>query len=69
MKRLLILLVVCLANLLAGCSGVVDTYAERKLRYKHTNDFQTRMIVDDWDYVWLYDRSSNMTYWHPRAGL
>ena len=69
MKKLLILLFVCLANLLVGCEGMVDTYPERKLRYKQINDLQTRMLVDDWDYVWLYNRSSNMTFWHPRTGL
>ena len=70
MKPLLILLVLCLAaaSILAGCSGVVDTYDDRVRRYKQINNFQTRMIVDDWDYIWLYERSSNLSEWNPRIG-
>ena len=68
MKKLLILLTLCVANLLAGC-GMVDTYAERNRRIRHINQLQARMIVDDWDVIWLQDRSANMTYWHPRIGI
>jgi len=70
MKQLLVLLVLCLAvaSILAGCNGVVDTYDDRVRRYKQINNFQTRMIVDDWDYIWLYERSSNLSEWNPRIG-
>jgi len=70
MKPLLILLVMCIAaaSILAGCSGVVDDYDDRVRRYEQINNFQTRMAVDDWDYIWLYERNSNLTEWSPRVG-
>ena len=65
---LLIVLCACFTALLAGCSGVADSGAERYSRAKQINDLQMRMLVDDWDYFWLYDRNTYLTKYHPRVG-
>ena len=68
MKKALLLLAACLGMFVAGCSGVVDSPSERARRYKSITNLQTRMLVDDLDYVFLYDRSSRLTFWHPQVG-
>ena len=70
MKRIcsLLVLCVCFAALLTGCAGLVDSGPERYSRAKQINDLQMRMLVDDWDYFWLYERSSYLTKYHPRVG-
>jgi len=67
MKKL-ILLLVALAAMLSGC-GLVDTQADRHRRFRQMSNLHARMIVDEWDYIWLCDHSSNMTQWHPRVGI
>ena len=65
MKRLCLLLVLCVAVFAIGC-GVVDTYAERERRYDHMIDHAAREMVDDWDLFWLADRPLYLSYWHLR---
>ena len=65
MKRLLALLILTAATFLAGC-GVTYTYRERERRFRHTNDIQARMLIDDFDSFWLYDRPSYLSYWYVR---
>jgi hypothetical protein len=65
MKRLLVLLILLAAMFLAGC-GLVHTYGERERRYGNIADMQLRMAVDDWDYFWLAERPSYLTYWYVR---
>jgi len=66
MKRLWILLVLLVSACLCGC-GVVDTYPERKCRYRSITALQARMLVDDVDYLLLYERPSYLTTWHVRG--
>lgn len=49
-----------------GCPGLVDTPQERNRRLALVTDVQCHEIVDDWDFIWLYDRASYLTYWNPR---
>ena len=65
MKCLFVLIVLCVAVWLSGC-GLADTENQRKLRYKHVVDANTRMLIDDWDHFWLMDRPSKLTHWHVR---
>ena len=68
MKKLCILMVLLLAvTLFAGCT-LVDSADQRSRRMIQTVDIQNRQIIADWDYVWLSERNSNMTPWHPRVG-
>ena len=67
MKTFLLLLVLCLGAFLAGC-GLVTSEEEHNQQIKGITDLQARQMVDDWDYIWLYERNSRMTYWHPRLG-
>jgi len=66
MKRLAVLVVLLVAACLAGC-GLVHTHEERKRRYKSITKLNARMIMDDWDYFWLAERPSYLTYWNARG--
>ena len=70
MRKLSILLLLCvfISGLLAGCAGVVDSADARARRTDQIDELQTQMLVDDWDYLWLRDRSTKLTRWHPRVG-
>jgi len=70
MKKILLLLavLVCITTLMSGCEGMADSYSDRMRRYKHIDDLQTRMLVDDWDYFWLYERNTYLSEWYPRVG-
>ncbi|MFP4105771.1 MAG: hypothetical protein ACLFVU_06720 [Phycisphaerae bacterium] len=68
MKKLLMGFVLALVGLSAGCSGMVDTPAERERRFSQINELNQRMIVDDWDYLWLQDRNSRLNEWHVHVG-
>ena len=65
MNKIRIMLVLCFAlfvgGLVAGCSGMTDSYAERRRRFAQIHDIQKRQAVDDWDYLWLYERNSRLT--------
>ncbi len=71
MKILTLILIICLAGMFAGCSvgSVMDTEAQRDRRIEQITDLQMRMLVDDWDYFWLYERNSMLTQWHTRVGI
>lgn len=68
MKNLVVVLLLSLTTLV-GCSGLVQNGAERGRRYVNITKLQTKMAVDDWDTIWLYDRSSRLTQWHPSVGV
>ncbi|MDY6912848.1 MAG: hypothetical protein SVT52_00080 [Planctomycetota bacterium] len=68
MKTLLMVIVLAVGSLLvAGCT-LMDTAEQRNRRVGQTADFQNRMLVEDWDYFWLFERNSRLTQWHPRTG-
>jgi len=48
--------------------GVVDTKLEREMRISLIHDIQSRQAQDDIDYIWLLDRNSYMSQWHPAVG-
>jgi len=69
MKRLALLVVLFIGVFVVGCkppSGVARTGEERQRSLKNAMDLQQRMLVDEWDYFWLADRVSYMTYWPVR---
>ncbi|MCK4601072.1 MAG: hypothetical protein KAU28_01315 [Phycisphaerae bacterium] len=68
MKKILILLVVLTGLILAGCAGSIDTASERKTRIKNINAMNARMLVDDWDFFWMQDCSSQLMEWHTKFG-
>jgi len=65
--RKLILLILCVAFIIGGC-GLTDSTQQRHRRMLQITNLQSRMLMDDWDYVWLYDRNSWLTEYHPRIG-
>ncbi len=65
MKRIA-LVVVLLASMLGGC-GLVSSYQDRERRYYFVTGYNLREAVDDWDFFWLYDRPSYLTYWNLRT--
>ena len=71
MNRPLIVLVLILVLggiLISGCT-MTETPRERNRRIMQISDFRMRMIVEDWDYIWLYHKNDNTTYWHPWVGM
>ncbi len=73
MKRLLILLVLVLGScFLLGCkppATLVESGYERNRRIRHISELQLKMLVEDWDYLWLYERNASTTQWRPWVGL
>lgn len=67
MKKLLLMLVLCVILITSGCS-MTDTAGERNRRILQISDLQSKMLVDDVDYFLLIDRSSRLTRWHARVG-
>ena len=75
MNRAMILLVLVAVGLASlGCKSgdrltVTETVGEVKRRDAQITNVQLRMLLEDWDYFWLYDRSSRMSPWHTQVGL
>ena len=69
MKKILLLLVLFVGSaMLSGCT-LTETSEERSRRIGLINDLQLRMMVEDWDYLWLYERNTQTTQWHPWVGI
>ena len=78
MKRLLVFLVLLASFfLIPGCANMREefgaTVAEnrdaRKRRISQISDLQMKMLAEDWDYFWLFERNSALTQWHPWVGI
>ncbi len=67
MKKLFLLLALCLMTLAAGCT-LTESAGERNRRLLLIGDLQSKMLVEDIDYFLLLDRTSNLTAWHSNAG-
>lgn len=68
MKRLMLLLVLVAGCLMPGCT-MTETAAQRNRRVSQITDLQMRMLVEDWDYLWLYEHNTQMSQWHPWVGI
>ncbi len=69
MKRLLIVFVLILGTFaMTGCT-VTETARERDRRIGEITDLQLRMLVEDWDYLWLYERNAATTQWDLWVGI
>jgi hypothetical protein len=75
MKRLILLLMLLVGAFAAGCEeeralspsggrGLADTQAERHRRIETILDMDARMLQDDVDMFWLFDRNLRLTQWH-----
>ena len=67
MRTLLLLLIVSLTGLLAGCT-MVETPSEHARRWVNITDVNLRQASEDVDYILLLDRSSRLNQWHTRVG-
>ena len=70
MNKISMLLALCILAgvMMSGCSGMVDSGTDRWSRMQQIDDIQRRQLVDDWDYFWLNDHNSRMSYWHASVG-
>ena len=66
MKKLLALTVL-LAAFIGGCGLADMNYSQRSGRYRNAVQINSRQIVDDFDYFWLAERPSHLTYWYVRS--
>ncbi|MBS3820552.1 MAG: hypothetical protein GVY16_00945 [Planctomycetes bacterium] len=75
MKRLILILMVLLGAVAAGCEeeralspsggrGLADTQADRHRRIETIFDMDTRMLQDDLDTFWLLDKNLRLTQWY-----
>ena len=51
-----------------GGNGVVENDIERQRRIDAINNLSRRMMIDDWDAFWMYERTSRMTYYPVYVG-
>jgi hypothetical protein len=68
MKKLVIIALLGLTALLSGCT-YTETPSERNRRIIGITNMNARGIIEDWDTIWLYDRNSYATQWHPWIGI
>jgi len=81
MKTFFMVLVLVLSGLVAGCQqqngsslaatgtqGLLDSTDQRNRRHANIDNVNTRMLVDDWDMFWLYERSSSLTPYIVHVG-
>ena len=74
MRAFLMVLALMVSGLVAGCQqpqrdslaatgteGLLDSTEQRNRRIRYVDNVHTRMLVDDWDTFWLYDRSTKLT--------
>jgi hypothetical protein len=67
MKKLLLALALLVGSLAIGCN-LPTTAHERAVRYENIVGLQGRMVNDDWDAIWLMERNTRLSRWHPRVG-
>jgi hypothetical protein len=68
MKRLIVLLMLCVAFLVSGCT-MAESASEAHRRRMNIVDVQMHELAEDWDVLWLMDRPSELTPYHIRNGL
>ena len=71
MSKLSITLLLVLLALVSvsGCLRTTpDTYSERNFRTTHSWVLDSRMMVDDFDYIMLLNRNSTLSQYHQRLG-
>jgi hypothetical protein len=67
MKKYLLLLILLAGTFVVGCTPT-ESASERNRRIAGITNMNMRMAVEDWDHIWLYERSSQLTEWHPHVG-
>ncbi len=82
MKKFSMTLVLLVAGLVTGCQdlgslespdaigvpGLADSGVQRARRIAYIRNFQRKMLIDDWDMVWLNERSSRLTPYYLYVG-
>ena len=51
-----------------GDNGLMDSTIQRQRRIDAINNLNKRMLIDDWDAVWNYERTSRLTYYQAHIG-
>ena len=67
MTRLLIVVLLAATVLMSGCT-LTESTSQSNRRLAIITDLNVRMIGDDFQAIWLYDRVSRLTQFHPRVG-
>ena len=67
MKKLTVVFILCLATLFTGCT-LMDTPSQRSRAILQGMSLDMRAAVEDFDYLFLINRNSALTQWHPRTG-
>lgn len=67
MKKLALVLLICAAFCLSGC-GLLQTAEERDRRLAQGLNLQMRALVDDADYILLFERPNYCSEYHIFSG-
>ena len=67
-KLWMVLVLLIVSGLLAGCQTPVQTASERDQRIIELSRQEVRMWTDDWDYFWLVDHNTRLSPWHVDIG-
>lgn len=67
MKKVLGVFLFCAVLCFSGCA-LVHTKAERERRMTQSGNLQMRALVDDFDYMMLWDQTNRMTEYHVYTG-
>ena len=68
MKMLVVTLLLSLGLSFAGCT-MSETAPERRRRIANNWNIQLHQLVEDWDYLMLMDRPTQLNASHVRTGL
>ena len=68
MKKLFMLCLLVIGMSLTGCATMVETPVERDRRILGAAEINLKGMVSDWDTLWLAERETLLTEWHPHVG-
>ena len=68
MRRVLMaMLTLCVVFCLSGCRTMVRTDQEQIRKYSRMSEINRRLLVEDIDAIFLFDKSTNLTRWYMRS--
>lgn len=67
MTKFALILALAASIFIAGCSLTEDMEVKHR-RLAIITGLNIRMIVDDFEAIWLYGRVSHLTEFHPKVG-
>ncbi len=67
MVKLMVIMLLASAIFITGCS-LTESMETKNRRLAIITNLNLRMIVDDFEAYWLYEKVSPLSEYHPRVG-